>query len=132
MGVYKTILKKSSIFKNNKLAKYNNKLAREDLKTMFSVSELIKNNSTSNIRNTDKKLALEDNKDYMQISVRTQRGKQYVNAILYKNNAKPHQLNKKQALQTLLDYINGNTLKNTVYSVDKKLVDAFKDYLKNN
>lgn len=97
---------------------------------MFNITELIKNNTTSNVRNTDKKQALDNNNDYIQISVRTQRNKQYINAILYKNNAKPHQLNKAQALNVLLDYINGKTLKNTVYAIDKQLLDDMRQYLK--
>lgn len=98
----------------------------------FDIATLISNNTTSAQRDTAKKQALASGKDYIQIAIRKQRGKEYINAIRYTKDApKGAQLSKKLALATLLDYCNDKPLKNTIYSVDATLVDAFKDYLKN-
>lgn len=99
----------------------------------FDIATLVANNSTSAERTSDKKLALASGKDYVQIAVRTQRKKQFINAIRFtSDNAKGTQLSKKLALATLADYCNGKQLPNTIYSVDATLVKDFTEYLKNN
>lgn len=99
----------------------------------FDIATLVLNNSTSAKRDTAKSKALESGKSYMQISVRHQRGKDFINAILYVNNKDGitigKQLDKKTALATLISYCKNDLLADTVYSVDETLVKEMQAFL---
>lgn len=99
----------------------------------FDIATLVLNNSTSDKRDTAKSKALASGKNYIQIAVRKQRGKEYINAILYANDksGKTHakQLDKKMALATLVSYCKNDLLKDTVYSVDDTLVKEMQAFL---
>ncbi len=100
---------------------------------MFNITELLENNMHASERTSEKSNALKAGKDYIQISVRKQRNKQFINAIYFNNAYKNgKQLNKQKALALALDYINGNTPKNTVIAMQATLEKALKEYTKNN
>lgn len=99
----------------------------------FDIATLVLNNSTSAKRDTAKSKALESGKSYIQIAVRKQRGKEFINAILYVNSKDgttiAKQLDKKTALATLVSYCKNDLLADTVYSVDDTLVKDMKAFL---
>ena len=100
---------------------------------MFNIEELLQNNTHASERTSEKSNALKEGKDYIQIAVRKQRGKQYINAIFFNNVYKNgKQLNKQKALAFALDYINGFTPKNTIIAMQATLEKALKEYAKNN